>query len=102
MFATDHDKRHDTSESLKEVKLLEENLINDYKHDFNTPIDKKVISSMNCVLQCFFGLDNINMIKTFVNKKINNKSSFIFSFFNFVEIIEKYRNNSINNNDYNN
>ena len=65
-----------------------------------------VISSMNCIFQCFFDLDNINLIKNIVvnklkNKQINNIFFPLFFFF-FYEIIDKRRKNEINNIEYNN
>ena len=100
MFDNDPYKRPDTTQSLKELELIERNLEIDYKNAFAIPIDKNVISSMNCVLQCFFSLENINIIKSIVKEKVNDESTFLFSFFNIFEKIEKNRNNSINNNDY--
>jgi hypothetical protein len=94
--------RPNTSNSLKELELIEKSIKeSDFNNTFNILIDDKVISSMNCVLQCFFGFDNINMIKNIVKQKVNN-NCFIFSFFDFFEKIEKKRNNSMSNKDYNN
>ena len=94
--------RPDTSNSLNELELIEKSIKeSDYNNAFNILIDDKVISSMNCVLQCFFGFDNINMIKTIVKQKVKN-NCFIFSFFDFFEKIEKKRNNSMSNKDYSN
>ena len=102
MYDNNPFNRPDTSECLKELELIEKSTkIIDSNTAFNIPINNTVISSMNCILQCFFSLENINMIKNMVKQKMKN-DCFIVSFFNFFDFIEKKRNNSISNIDYNN
>ena len=92
--------RPDTSECLRKLEEIEKNAkIND-TGSFNIPINEKEISSMKCVLQCFYHFDNINMIKSTVTQKSSN-IYFIYLFVNFFDIIEKKRNNSISDIKYN-
>ena len=64
-----------------------------------------VISSMNCILHCLFGLNNIDMVKNIVINKSKEKEDFTnfpFLFFKFFDKIQEKRNNTINNDNYNN
>ena len=107
MYRDNPQERPDTTQAQQELELIEKSINNiNLESSFNIPIDNKFISSMNCILQCFFDLDNINSIKNMVINKLKNKNIndifFPLFFFNFFEVIDKRRKNKINKIEYNN
>ena len=112
MYRDNPSERPDTSQALKELELIEENINNNniyinVNNSFNNEIDDKIISSMNCILQCFVGINNINLVKSMVisqseKKLINSNDFFPLLFFNFFETIDKMRKNTIDIIEYKN
>jgi len=75
MYRDNPQERPDTTQAQQELELIEKSINNiNLESSFNIPIDNKFISSMNCILQCFFDLDNINSIKNMVINKLKNKN----------------------------
>ena len=103
-------ERPTSNEALNELLVIEKNINNNIIDNLNRPLNVQsdnsiIISSFNCVLQCLFGLNNIGMVKNIaINNLKSKKINFLFfplAFFNFFDLIEKKRNNSINSLEYN-
>ena len=109
MYRDNPIERPTANEALNELLFIEKNINNNITNSFNRSLnaqsDNGIISSLNCVLQCFFNLDNINFIKDFIIKILKEKQInfpfFPLFFFNFFDLIGKKRKNSIINIDYN-
>ena len=109
MYRDNPEQRPTSTEALNELLVIEKNINNNIINNFNSQLnvqsDNGLISSLNCVLQCLFGLNNIGMVKKIViNNSKNKQINFLFfplGFFNFFDLIEKKRNNSINSFEYN-
>ena len=91
-------ERPTSNEALNELLVIEKNINNNIIDNFNRPLNVQsdnscIISSINCVLQCLFGLNNIGMVKNIaINNLKNKKINFLFfplAFFNFFDLIEK-------------
>ena len=96
MYSPNPNDRPDASQALN--RLLEiENNINNYN---------SIISSLKCILQCIYGLDNLNQIKNIINNNmnnnINNNNFFPIYFVNMMDIIDKKSKNQINTINYEN
>ena len=101
MYEGNPSKRPDTSECLSQLEIIEKTIKENVLDNNCIFADNAAISSMNCLLQFFFGIDNINMIRNEVKQKADD-NYFTFIFFNIFEKIEKMRNNLISNIDYTN
>ena len=95
MYRDNPNERPETSEIL--------NILENIQKD---TISNKIISSMKCILQFFYRLENMNNVKLMImNNLINLKDKdnyFPILLFNILEIIEKNNNNQIPNKNYNN
>ena len=100
MYDYNPDNRPDTSECLRILEEIEKNPKTNITGSFNIPIEDKEISSMKCILQCFYHFDGINEIKNIVTQKSSN-SYFIYLFFIFFDIIKEKKIISITDVKYN-
>lgn len=82
------------------------NLNKKNNNQLNDKNDKPIISSMKCILQFLYRVDNMSFFKNVVvnnlKNNINTSNFFPLLFFNILDVIGKKNNNSINNQDYNN
>ena len=106
MYRDNPAERPTANEALSKLLIIENNINNNFNRSLNVQSDNSLfISSLNCVLQCLFGFNNIGMLKNIVINNLKSKQiNFLFfplEFFNFFDLIEKKRNNSINSFDYN-
>ena len=96
MYSYNPSDRPDTSQALQELNLIEKNNIND---SLNDAIDKKDFSSMDCVLQCLYSIDDILKAKKKVmdelREKYVNKTFFPLLFFDILDTIDEKRKNAI-------
>ena len=107
MYKEDPNDRPTASEALKELESIKNNNNNNNNNInyFNISLDNRVISSMKSILYFFYGIDNMKLIKAIVNNKLMNNQlsndNFILLFFNIYDMIDKKRNNQINNFQFN-
>ena len=96
MYNYNPSDRPDTSQALQELNLIEKNNIND---SLNDAIDKKDFSSMDCILQCLYSINDIlnakNQVMDQLREKQVNKTFFPLSFFDCLDNIDKKRKKAI-------
>ena len=98
MYSYNPNDRPSAAQALKKLREIKNSL--QYGSNFrisNISInDNSLISSFKCILQCIYGLDNLNEIKNIINNNINNNNNFLTSFVNMMDIVDKESKNQIN------
>ena len=89
---------------INSPKINEINLNN--KNNYNDNQNDTLISSIKCILQCFYGLDNVKFAKNIIMQKIKslskqvNNNYFPILFCNILDLVEKKNKKKINDNLY--
>ena len=101
MYSDNPNDRPSAAQALKRLIEIENSL--QYGLNFNQKINNNVISlisSFKCILQCIYGLNNLNEIKSIINNNINNNNNFLTSFVNMMDIVDKESKKQINKTNY--
>ena len=109
MYSNNPNDRPNALEAFNQLSMIEKTY-NIKKSVFNSSLQASknsdvAISSLKCILQCFYGIENMGLIRSIIQNKTQEKrldiNYFPLQFKNMMDIIEKKNNNKVEISVYN-